>query len=911
MSTLELAPEPQVTRDPQNGAIRAWFNPPAGGTTRKAAQPPHEAAAAVLRDNAQEFRWSTELPGLRRRAVLSSGNAHSVRYAQEVEGIPVDAAEVVVNVGEAGVHSIYSSFRYDIPAGLSRAPAVDAARAGEAVEALLRVYPQHEIRAPRLIIYPYRAARDEPRDPKHDGAGSRVRTEFLGAASASLAAVRDQGQAPREGEYFLAWDFVATTRNPAHAWRIVVDATTGGVIQVLDLLQYATGTSDVYDPNPVVTTGNTTLSVGTAAATLNAQRVPVILQRLNPPVGGKLHLDGLYVNMQELETPAFAEPENAGGAFSYGADTREFLNAMTYFHIDRFQDYIQVDLSMTNVANFSIAVDPQGLGGADNSHYNPATKILAFGEGGVPDAADAHVILHEYGHAIQDDVNPGVYAGNYDGGTMEGFGDLLAAIYYDDKHAVPAATRGWMMSWDAAPLGGGSWPGRRYDVPWLFTGPEFGSASGHGRGQLWAATIFELYRKLGGDSGYAGVRARARDLAMRLHLIANFHVPTSYPGGTTPQQIAAAMAQQVLAADSTLGGWRYADGLHRKVIHDTFRRRGLTGFAMPAVDVYVNDGREGGYGSPSGNDLFTEKLWDENYWDTQDIWVRATPYASPAAQAASGPGDHVEPPVNSKAQLYVRVKNRGTSAAGSGAVTMRAFHCTPGMGLVWPDAWTPMDTPSINVSNILPGAANGVVVGPFPWTPTIVGHECVLVIVECAADRAVTQDLLVTDHVPHSDLVPFDNNIAQRNLVPTPAKGSKVRGFNITNPDAQVREIELHFESGLPRGWGWRTGLANPRSVRMGPLERRWVELTIEQAQGEPVTRFDEPHTLSVTGTIEGRIIGGMTFYLAPPSAFPAEHDAGGGTDVGPNGGMRRRTEWIWLLVLLLALALVAALVLG
>jgi len=355
--------------------------------------------------------------------------------------------------------------------------------------------------------------------------------------------------------------------------------------------------------------------------------------------------------------------------------------------------------------------------------------------------------------------------------------------------------------------------------------------------------------------------------------MANPLVPALSPTATQ-------MAQQVEAADGNLGGWRYANGLHKKVIYDTFRRRHLSGYPDKAVDVYVDDGRNGGYGSPSGGDLFTENLWDENFWDTQDIWVRTAPYASAAAQAAGGPGDHVEPPVGSTAYLYVRVKNRGTSAGGSGPVTVKGFHCLPGMGLLWPTGWTPMNTPSISVPNVVPGPA-GAVVGPFDWTPTVVGHECVLVTVECANDRAVTQDLLPTDVVAHSDLVPFDNNIAQRNLVPTAPKGATVRGFNVGNPFAEPHTVRLHFDDDLPEGWRWRANSPNVETIELGPFEQRWVEVSIDQADGEEITTFEEPRTLTVTGTIEGRVIGGMTFYVAPPSTFlPSPEPSDLGRDV-------------------------------
>jgi hypothetical protein len=639
---------------------------------------------------------------------------------------------------------------------------------------------------------------------------------------------------------------------------------SGKLVNVIDLLQYAPGSAQVFDPNPIVTSGNASLSSATPLGTLDAQRLPVDVDRLDPAVGGLFHLDGSYARMQEIEDPVFAEPTSATANFSFSSGDRDFLASMAYFHIDRFQDFIQTRLQMTDVANFSIPIDPQGSSGADNSRYDPVSINLAFGEGGIPDAADADVILHEYGHAIQDAQNPGFY--NYPSGISEGFGDVLAAVFHDDKHATPANTRGIMMAWDANSTDG-FWAGRRYDVNWLFDGPEYGGASGHGRGQLWCATIFELYRKLGGDSTwYPGRKRAARDLTIKLHLLANVSVATS---GAS----AADMGQQIEVADSNLGGWIYADGLHKKVIYDTFRRRHLASYPDLAVDVYVDDGRAGGYGSASGSDLFTENLWQENYWDTQELWVKTSTYANAAAQAAGGPGDHVEPPVGSTAYMYVRVKNRGTDGAGSGPVTAKAFHCEPGMGLVWPDAWSPMDTASIDVANILPGGGNGVVVGPFPWTPTQVGHECLLAIVECANDRAITQDLLPTDHVSHSDLVPFDNNIGQRNIHPTAAKGQKERGFHVTNPFDTVKVVTLRFESSLPKGWNWRTGLVG-NEIRLGPLERRWVNLIIDQAGGEEVAAFDRPYTLTVTGAIDEASIGGMTFYVAPPTVGVAPHDA-------------------------------------
>ncbi len=856
----------RVTYDPVNHAIRAWFDPTptgAGGSPIS----PSGVARDLLRQHAKDFLWEPDHADLHDHTILTDAGAYSVRLTQTFKGIPVDASEVVVNMYADGrVTSIYNQYHYDIPKALDPKKAkIKADEATRLARALLgRAVEQSTIESSVLIVYQYhRVANHPPKGQSRPGVYERFLELALAPSGAEVPAT-----AAGDGQYFLAWDVIAETKNPAGRWRILVDAMTGGVIQVIDLAQYASGTGQVFDPNPIVTSGDTTLRHTSAAATINAQRAAVAMPRLVPAVAGNLHLDGSYVHMDEVESPTVAEPVSPTGDFNFSFDDTRFLDAMTYFHLDRFQDFVQTQLGMSNVLNLSIPVDPQGLSNADNSHYLPpwSNPRIAFGGGAaitasnpVPDAADAMVVLHEYGHAIQDNVNHGF--DNPLDGTGEGFGDFLAAVFYDDKHANPSQTRGFMMSWDSE-MGTGSWPGRHYDVPWLFDGAEYtGSFDNHIRGQLWCATMFELYRKVGGDSGYPGVKGFARDLAIRLHLMANFGVPASM--STAPQ-----MGQQVETADSNLGGWRYANGLHKKVIYDTFRRRHLAGYPDKAVDVYINDGREGGYGSLSGNDLFGEQLWLDNFWETQDIWVKTSPYPDATTQAAGGPGDHVEPPVGSTAYLYVRVKNRGTNGGGSGLVTVKAFHCSPGLGLVWPDAWSPMDTPSINVANILPGSGNGVIVGPFPWTPTEVGHECVLVIAECANDHAVTQDLAASDHVPHSDLVPFDNNIAQRNLVPTMSKGKMLRVFDVTNPFPDARMVQLHFRSTLPRGWAWHTNLPADRQLRLGPLERRRVELVIDQASGSEVTDFSQLFQLAVTGTIDGRVLGGMTFYIAPPSAF-------------------------------------------
>jgi len=881
MPILSNTPVTRTTTDASTGALRDWFDDFAPAQAKKSFVP-RALARKTLADNAHLFHWNAQLPDLIDGRTAQGHGSVSVRFVQHFKAIPVDASEVIVNIyDDARVYSIYNNYHYGIPDSVDpKKIKLDKNAAHGVVERLAANLERRNVGEPALIVYQYHKVLNLPK--RGAVREQHVASLFVDAETAAGATAPAE-----EGTYFLAWDVRVTSRFPTRNVRVLIDSMTGRLIQAIDLLQYATGTGQVFDPNPIVTSGNTGLSSATAIATIDAQRTAVMLDRLDAAIAGNLRLHGSFVQMAELDSPAIAEPTSATGDFSFSYADAHFLNTMAYFHIDRFQNYVQTTLAMNDVANFSVRVDPQGFSGGDNSFYDPSDKSITLGGGitpppagnPVPDAGDAMVILHEYGHAVQDNVNPGF--DNPPAGTGEGFGDFLAATFYDNKHTNPANTRGIMMSWDANATDH-SWPGRRYDVNWTFGDANYNAQNqAHYHGQFWSASTFELYRKLGGDSVYPWVKSAAGDLAIRLHLMANFNVPATGSTGTQ-------MAQQIQAADSNLGGWRYANGLHKKVIYDTFRRRVLPSFPALATDVFINDGRNGGYGSITGTDAFNEKLFLDNYWSTQDLWVKVVPYANSADQQAGDPGDHLEPIVGHLAYLYVRVKNKGTT--GSGPVTVRGFHSDPTIGLVWPADWTPTNTPTDTVSGIPVGGQH--VFGPFPWTPAHVGHECVFAIAECANDRAITQDLQPTDLVSHADLVPFDNNIAQRNLAPTAAKGKMIRGFWVSNPTFERVAVRLHFESTLPAGWSYHTNLASPEAIHLAPRERRWVEVTIDQGGGVEISDFATPPRLDVAGSIAGRLIGGMSFYAAPDSAFPGRGKPMALCDVKPRDLMCLTIPW-------------------
>ena len=96
-----------------------------------------------------------------------------------------------------------------------------------------------------------------------------------------------------------------------------------------------------------------------------------------------------------------------------------------YYHINYWQEYMQ-SLGILN-ARDRVTNCYAHQGEDDNSDYSPSQDRIRYGDGGVDDSDDGEIVVHEYGHAIHNDIVPGfVYSGE-SGAISEGFGDYLGA----------------------------------------------------------------------------------------------------------------------------------------------------------------------------------------------------------------------------------------------------------------------------------------------------------------------------------------------------------------------------------------------------------------------------------------------------------------------------------------------------
>jgi Zn-dependent metalloprotease len=331
---------------------------------------------------------------------------------------------------------------------------------------------------------------------------------------------------------------------PREEWLIYVDGTTGKILSKYDNLALAAGRALVFDPNPVIALGDwkPLLKNGRPVRPPGSAYARVRLGSL----AGTGYLDGRRVSTQ----PTKRRVRRGDRRFLFTSTEPGFDEAMAYFHVDRAMRYLETLGYRGRRAVFSapVAVDAHGTRD-DNSWYSPGLRRLTFGTGGVDDAEDAEIILHEFGHALQDAICPDFGQSDEAAAMGEGFGDYFAASFFAGRK--PARYRPTVGTWDAI-AGGGDPPClRRTDGPLTFESFDHSpDADEHENGTIWSATLWEIWQAVG------------REVADRIIIESHFQLDgfTRFARG----------ARAVIDADRNLFG-----GRHVATLRGVFRRRGI------------------------------------------------------------------------------------------------------------------------------------------------------------------------------------------------------------------------------------------------------------------------------------------------------------------------------------------------
>jgi len=533
--------------DATNGVIKYLYNLRIDGYVGNSEQ----IARAYLNDYAQRFGIDVTKESLRTFTIKSTRGGTSVMFDQMINGIPVYDSRIIVTLNKRNQITFATSMYRPVSRSLSTAALLSSSQAKQFGRDYLQITGK--------MIGP-------------------EKSDLMYFESA------DRG-------FVLSWRVVLPTENPMGDWELFVDANSGEIIHVRDMMMYHDGQGLVWDPDPLTTAG---VEYGGAyidnsdanSTALNDERTSVILRDITFE-GGVYKLEGPYCVLADRESPTDAFPELAdSSAFNFTRNEQGFEDVMIYYHIDLSTRRLILDLGYDEPLQHNFQVDPHGLSGDDNSHYVPSDNYCAFGEGGVDDAEDADVIWHEHAHSFQTNLTGGMA---YTGETMslqEGSSDYWAASY---SRYINDYNWGFVFTWDGH---NEFWDGRRCDLDWIYPDDY---VTGHNGGQIWSSALMEIWEQIGRD---------ATDTDF---------IETHYIWGSSPGLQDA--AQAFIQADENVYG-----GAHKGVIIDVFDAHGLVDKADYMASIShapLGDSEQSG----AGYDVIAMITAGADALDPSRIWV--------------------------------------------------------------------------------------------------------------------------------------------------------------------------------------------------------------------------------------------------------------------------------------------------
>ncbi|KAJ5339058.1 hypothetical protein N7452_005786 [Penicillium brevicompactum] len=678
----------------------------------------------------------------------------AVTYQQTLRGLPVWDAKLSVIVNKDN-QVINSSSSIDTNAS-EPGPLPDDAKymknavteedLGQLLALPVRgggIYFKPEQKQQHLLVYRYH------KDDRQEISGD----------SAPILALPEVPETIRDGQYYVVREVLFSLPISGYGdlnWRALIEVKTGSIVYLQALTAGLSGW--VFAQDPATKLGHKAPAANGNNADLNLLRDKVFLHDIVPTTPQTLK--GRYAEIKDMQLPTSLPPTTSNGEFNDSVETDKFAAVSAYYHITKlFRLLAELGFPVKTFfdgTKFPVPVDHRGF----NNQVNAQAPGNATGDGSggfifgradehskIGIAADFRVAAHEFGHALLWDAIhwPGF-------GFAHSPGDSLAAIYCDP--GSDAQDRFDTFPWNVLIR-------RRHDREvadgWAWDGPQYRpnrndpDPAYYRREQVLSTTLFRIYRAIGGDA--IGDRHK-QNWASRYTLYLIFGgIATITTRAELPYQYVSAM---ISADNGTVLG--YPGGAVRKIIRWSFEKQGLyhplntpapgvmTRGPPPAVDTYIDDGRDGEYDyvPTSGN--------------PSSIWNRQAPDGILFNQA---------PIAGATNYCYVAVKNRGTENAQNVQVTV--YESNIPEPTTWP---THFQTPGtvMQISGSIRGnRQQTAIAGPFPWTPksnASFDRHSLLAAVNADGDLsnidANSGLACAIGPTAVDNLVPFDNNLAVR-----------------------------------------------------------------------------------------------------------------------------------------------------
>lgn len=416
---------------------------------------PHEIAQKFLQENMETLKISVPLSDLKYETTIESLGGWAVLFQQHHEQIPIHGARVTILINKQ--NQIFMVKNTTVPQMISKK-----------VTAKTAPHPLPNTQIDEIIA---------------------KRAKQLGELTTSI--VKESMIYELKGTLREVWKVKFGTAAPTGSWILFIDKYTGDILDERDVLWKAKVKGKVFIPNPVVALNNDSLldlSDKDQEVFRKAYRI-VELKNLT----GEGYLKGSFIDTGNTENRAKAEGNN----FYYNRGDQRFEEVMAYYHIDAMQRYVQ-SLGFKDqraIAGKPIMVNAHGTE-EDNSWFDPSPgkEDLTFGSGGIDDAEDADIIIHEYGHALAHSIVRGFGQTKEAKAMGEGLSDYLAGSFFEKRKSQLRKVR--IAEWDAKGYEGGPQEClRRLDSSKYY--PEDMIGEEHADGEIWSSCLWSIRKPLG------------------------------------------------------------------------------------------------------------------------------------------------------------------------------------------------------------------------------------------------------------------------------------------------------------------------------------------------------------------------------------------------------------------------------
>ena len=255
-------------------------------------------------------------------------------------------------------------------------------------------------------------------------------------------------------------------------------------------------------------------------------------------------LENKHLKITNQSTPDILATSKSDNDFRFNRSQKGFEEIHALYHISKFAQYLKDTLGFETIMDYQIAVDVYALNGKDNSEFISTTNPprLNFGQGGVDDAEDPDILIHEYAHAVSNSAAPNSLDGYERLALDEGLSDYWAAVYSKRMNDYNYKK---IFNWDGH---NEFWEGRSLDHNRKYSDGLDGNK--YTDGELFGATLLDI-------------RSSMNEIIFdKLIMQSNY---SWFPNMSFPQA-----AEQIIKADSIM----YM-GSHSNLLYTTFYTRGF------------------------------------------------------------------------------------------------------------------------------------------------------------------------------------------------------------------------------------------------------------------------------------------------------------------------------------------------